>query len=90
MSFVLALTEEQLEALAARVAPLVAAHLAEIGGNGTDSSPWLTVEEAAALLRCDPQRVYEMRSSDRLTAYKEGGRAVVSRGEVESLIVKPT
>ncbi len=87
MNFVLELTDEQLEAIAARAAALVLERLGD--GNGA-ATPWLSIGEAAAFLRCNPQRVYEMRSDGRLTAHKEGGRAVVSRVEVEALVVKPS
>lgn len=67
-------------------APLRAERLGD--RNGAAQSPWLTVDEAAELLRCKPQRIYEMRSSGRLTPHKEGGRAVVSRVDVAALVVK--
>jgi excisionase family DNA binding protein len=46
----------------------------------------LSIAEAAELLRCKPQRVYDLRSSRRLPRTVEGGRAVVRRTDVERLI----
>ena len=50
------------------------------------TSPWLTAKEAAAFLRCKEQRILDLRSSGRLTPHKEGGRALVSRAELEALV----
>jgi excisionase family DNA binding protein len=46
----------------------------------------LSIAEAAELLRCKPQRVYDLRSSGRLPRTVEGGRAVVRRADVERLV----
>ena len=46
----------------------------------------LSIAEAAELLRCKPQRVYDLRSSGRLPRTVEGGRAVVRRTDVERLV----
>jgi predicted DNA-binding transcriptional regulator AlpA len=46
----------------------------------------LSVPEAAAMLRCKPQRVYDLRSAGRLPRTVEGGRAVVRRADLERLI----
>jgi excisionase family DNA binding protein len=51
---------------------------------GTAASPYLTVAEAAALLRCTRQRVYDVLSSGRLTRYRDGARVLLSRDEVEA------
>lgn len=77
----LELPREVLEAIAARAAELVLERSPE-----RSESPYLNVEEAAAFLRCKPQRIYELRTSGRLRRITEGGRALVLRAEVERLI----
>ncbi|MGH3024775.1 MAG: helix-turn-helix domain-containing protein [Gaiellaceae bacterium] len=42
--------------------------------------------EAAEMLRCKPQRVYDLRSAGRLPRTTEGGRAVVRRVDLERLV----
>ena len=49
------------------------------------ASRFVTVEEAAGLLRCKPQRVYDLLSQRRLSRVKEGGRTLLLRDEVEGL-----
>jgi excisionase family DNA binding protein len=46
----------------------------------------LSIAEAAELLRCKPQRLYDLRSSGRLPRTVEGGRAVVRRADVQRLV----
>jgi hypothetical protein len=46
----------------------------------------LSVPEAAAVLRCKPQRIYDLRSAGRLPRTVEGGRAVVRRSDLERLV----
>jgi Helix-turn-helix domain len=46
----------------------------------------LSVHEAAAVLRCKPQRIYDLRSGGRLPRTVEGGRAVVRREDLERLV----
>ena len=46
----------------------------------------LTVKQAAALIGAKPQRIYDLLSQRRLTRYKEGGRTLVSREELEALV----
>ena len=45
---------------------------------------FLNVQEAAELLRCDRQRVYDLVSSGRLTRLKNGTRVLVRRAEIEA------
>ena len=59
---------------------------------GLESAPrlaregrFLTVAEAASVLRCKPQRVYDLLSQRRLSRVKEGGRTLLLRDEVEAL-----
>ena len=64
----------------------------EIGRRGTDrgqgitASRWMTITEATEYLRCDEQRVRNLRSTRRLTPHREGGRALCARAEVENLV----
>jgi predicted DNA-binding transcriptional regulator AlpA len=46
----------------------------------------LSVPEAASVLRCKPQRIYDLRSAGRLPRTVEGGRAVVRRSDLERLV----
>jgi excisionase family DNA binding protein len=49
-------------------------------------SPWLTAAEAADYIRSGVQRIYDLRSSGRLTRYRDGSRAMVSRDELDALL----
>jgi excisionase family DNA binding protein len=49
---------------------------------------YLTIPEAAALLRCGRQRIDNLLSSGRLTRVKEGRRTLVARGEIEEYLVR--
>ena len=46
----------------------------------------LSLTEAAEMLRCKPQRIYQLRSTGRLPRTVEGGRAIVRRSDLERLI----
>ena len=72
---------EVVEAIAARAAELVLERLAPVA-----VSEFLTVAEAAELLRAKPQRVYDLVSSRRLTRYRDGSRVLISRAEVVSYL----
>jgi excisionase family DNA binding protein len=43
---------------------------------------FLTVPEAAELLRCKPQRIHELTSAGELRRYKDGSRVLLSRTEI--------
>jgi excisionase family DNA binding protein len=81
--FRLDLPEELVDLIAERAAALVA----EQRERPTPPSPWMTVDEAAEHLRCSRQRVFDLRSAGVLTAHREGSRALLSRAEVEALVV---
>ncbi len=68
------------EACATRTAALNLA-----GGHVTDTE-FVTVAEAAEILRCDPQRVYDLASSGRLPRHKEGRRTLHRRTDILDLI----
>jgi excisionase family DNA binding protein len=80
------LIDEAIERLAERVADL----LEERARPGADDPAvdLLSVREAAEMLRCKPQRVYDLRSAGRLPRTAEGGRAVVRRSDLERLIAE--
>jgi excisionase family DNA binding protein len=48
------------------------------------SSPYLTIPEAADLLRCSRGRIDNLLSARRLSRVKEGGRTLLLRAEVEA------
>ena len=74
------LPEDVLEAIAQRTAEIVLDRLAgERDGNETE---FLNVDEAAALLRAKPQRIYDLLSDGRLTRHKDGSRVLISRAEL--------
>jgi excisionase family DNA binding protein len=74
----LQLTDELVDTIANRAAALV---LERLDGS-MPASEFLTVEEAAEVLRCKPQRIYDMRSDGRLSRFGDGSRALVSRREL--------
>lgn len=77
------LNEETIEAIARVAAELVLERL----DAASPAGEWLTIEEAAAFLRCKPRRIYDLRSDGRLARYSEGGRALVARRELVVLVV---
>jgi excisionase family DNA binding protein len=79
--------DDRLDRLADRAADRLAERQLE-SGNSQDRSPYLTVPEAAELLRCRPQRVRDLLSQRRLSRFKEGGRTLIRRSEVEALVVE--
>jgi hypothetical protein len=78
------LSDAELLPLAERLAPLVGA--SATSRPAPEASPYMTVAEAAAFLRCAPKRVYNLRSEGRLTRAEEGGRALLLRAEVLELV----
>lgn len=79
LTLTLTLTAEQFEAIAHRVAEMLRPE-----EPASSLSPYLTVPEAAGLLRASRQRVDDLLSQRRLTRYKDGTRTLVSRAEVEA------
>src|SRR5205085_6091489 len=71
--------DELLEAIAERVDELLAER-------APAASPYLSVAEAAELLRADRQRVYDLLSARRLTRHKDGRRVLVSRAELAAYL----
>jgi len=77
----LVLPDGFVEAVAQRVAELLRVE--------QRPSEFLTVAEAAELLRARPQRVYDLLSSRRLTRFKDGSRVLVSRAEIVAHLLPP-
>ncbi len=71
--------EELVEAVAQRAAEIVLEQLAA----PDQSSPWLTVPEAAEYLRASRQRIYDLLSSRRLTRHRDGTRVLIRRDELD-------
>jgi excisionase family DNA binding protein len=74
---------EVLEAIAQRAAQLTM----QLQLDENPPSPYMTVDEAAEFLRCKGKRIYDLRSSGRLSRFNEGGRALVLRSEIEGLVL---
>jgi len=77
----LRLSEEDVERVARRVVALLHGRRDEGAG---PRSPYLSVPEAAAYLRCKRQRVDDLLSQGVLTRVKEGGRTLVAWAELEA------
>jgi hypothetical protein len=73
-----------LDELVERVADRVARRLEALPT--TQPGDLLSIAEAAELLRCKPQRLYDLRCAGRLPRTVEGGRAVVRRSDIERLV----
>jgi excisionase family DNA binding protein len=78
----LAVPDEFLEALARRVATLLAAQLA------APPDGWLDVEQAAAHLSCRAQRVYDLVSEGRLRRAKDGRRLLFRREWLDAYVLE--
>jgi excisionase family DNA binding protein len=83
----LALPPTLIEAIAQRAADLVL-HQLETARDQT--SPYLTIPEAATYARCKRQRIDDLLSARRLTRYKDGRRTLVLRAELEAHLVTTT
>ena len=72
------------EAIEEIVAAVTARVLAELHSSPTAAAPsaYVTIKEAAELLRCSRQRIDDLLSQGRLTRIKEGRRTLVSRAEL--------
>jgi excisionase family DNA binding protein len=77
------LPDDVVETIIARAAELV---LERLEAERPPASEYLSVEEAAELLRSSRQRVYDLCSSGRLRRYKDGARVLVSRAELEGYL----
>ncbi|MDP9256868.1 MAG: helix-turn-helix domain-containing protein [Actinomycetota bacterium] len=73
------------ERIAQRAAAIVLERL-ERSENGSAPSPYLSISEAADYARCDRQRIYDLRSSGRLSRIGDGTRALVLRAELDEYL----
>jgi len=80
MLVTLDLSPAVVERIAERAAELVLQRLEQPASPTVPE--FLTVAEAADLLRCKPQRVYDLCSSGQLERFKDGSRVLVKRAEV--------
>jgi excisionase family DNA binding protein len=78
----LTLSDDVIERIARRAADLVLEEL----GKGDGPSPYLSVQEAADLLRARRGRVYDLLSDGRLRRYKDGSRVLVRRDELHAYL----
>jgi len=76
------LSENDVRRIADRTAALLRA---EDRGRHNDS-PYLTIDEAAAYLRCRRQRIDDLLSQRRLSRIKDGARTLISRAELEAYL----
>ena len=81
------LFEELVEAVADEAARrAVAIVRAELAALSPAASEYLTVPEAAELLRARPQRVYDLLSEGRLQRFKDGSRVLIRRADLEAYL----
>jgi hypothetical protein len=73
--------EQLVERLARRVVELQAKHLDTAGG---EVSPWMGIEKAAAWLDWPKQRLYKLCASGEIPHFKQEGRLLFHRGELEA------
>jgi excisionase family DNA binding protein len=79
----LKLPEDVVEAIAQRAAAIVLDQLREESRRPSTASPYVTISEAAELLRCKRQRIDDLLSSRRLTRIKDGSRTLIARDEIQ-------
>jgi excisionase family DNA binding protein len=79
VSLHLAIPDEVIEAIAARAAEIVLERLGDVRGVPELLDPG----EAAEFLRCRRQRVYELHSAGKLRGYRDGGRLLFRRVDLE-------
>ena len=48
----------------------------------------LTTAQAAEYLNCKPQRIHDLRSRGDLPSFKEGGRVLIRRADLDALLVE--
>jgi excisionase family DNA binding protein len=80
----ISLPPEVVEQIAQRVAEIL-----EERRSGEAAAPaqrWLTIDQAAAHIGAKPQRIYDLRSSGRLSRHADGRRALIDRVELDMLV----
>jgi len=79
---VIELGDEEIERIAERVAAIATAR----SQPAETASPYMTVPEAAAYLRCRRQRIDDLLSQGRLGRVKDGGRTLIARAELDAYL----
>jgi excisionase family DNA binding protein len=51
-----------------------------------DQAEYLTADEVAELLRCQPEKVYRLCAAGRLPSFKFGGRRLIDRADLDGYI----
>lgn len=81
--------EAMLDGLAERIVAKLAPELAsERGGGADERSPWMAIEKAAAYLDWRKQRLYKLCASGAIPHYKQEGRLLFHRGELEAWLAQ--
>lgn len=83
VSFTIEMSEGDVERIASQAAKMV---LEQVRGAPAPASPYMTIPEAAELLRCRRQRVDDLLCQRRLTRVKDGGRTLILRTELEAYL----
>jgi excisionase family DNA binding protein len=76
-------TIEEFEALAVRVTELERALAVSAS---QPASPYLTIPEAAEVLRCSRQRIDDLLSARRLPRVKDGARTLIRRSDLDAYL----
>ena len=80
----LSLLGPALEQLVELITRRVLAEVGELGGSESEErSPWMAVETAAAWLDWPKQRLYKLTAQGTIPHYKQEGRLLFHRGELE-------
>lgn len=81
----LQMTPAMLDAIAELVESRVLERLANLN-TASSHREYLTASEAAELLRCSRQRIYDLVSAGRLRRYKDGSRVLLRTEEIEAYL----
>lgn len=81
----LPLPDELVDAIAERVALKLEERRPTTNAD-SPASPWLNVEEAAAYLRCERARIYNLVSQRRLPCSKDGTRTLLHREVLDAYL----
>lgn len=76
MNATISLPPDLIEQIARRAADILAERVAHV-------PDYLTAAEAASLMRCSKQRVYDLTSAGRLPVCKDGSRSLYRRSDVD-------
>jgi excisionase family DNA binding protein len=79
----LRLSNKDVERIARRTVELL---IGEGAAHEHGASPYLTVPEAAAYLRCKRQRVDDLLSQGALSRVKDGARTLIARAELDAYL----